>query len=245
MRQPGRPRGHRYHTFVWYICQVNAARSDQPLALLYARVSTAEQAAEGASLEAQAEAVRDAAVRKGFRVEVVREEGRSGKSITGRPALAAALERLDRGEAQALFAQRLDRLSRSLADFAGLLDRAKRKGWTIAVLDADVDTATPSGEFLVNVLASAAQYERRIIGARTRDALAQRRREGVRLGRPSVLPAYVVARIVNARRAGETFAAIAGALNADGVPTAQGGASWWPATVRKVLAGQDAAAHAA
>lgn len=217
-----------------------STQENRPLALAYVRVSTAEQATEGASLDAQAQALVEAAERKGFRVEVVREEGKSGKALSGRPVLAAALERLRTGEAVALYAQRLDRLSRSVADFAHLLDRAKRQGWTVAVLDADVDTATPSGEFLVNVLASAAQYERRIIGARTRDALAQRRREGVRLGRPSQLPAPVVARIVAARAAGESLRAIATALTLEEVPTAHNGSSWHASTVAKVLAGQDA-----
>lgn len=221
-------------------------QSSKPLALAYVRVSTVEQAQEGASLDAQEAALVEAAERKGFRVEVVREEGRSGKSLNGRPALQDALARLDRGDAAALYAQRLDRLSRSVADFAHLLDRAKRKGWTVAVLDADVDTSTPSGEFLVNVLASAAQYERRIIGARTRDALAQRRREGVRLGRPSVLSRDVVARVVALRGTGASLRAIADSLNAEGVPTAhKEGAKWHASTVRKVLAGQDAQALAA
>jgi len=214
---------------------------EKPLALAYVRVSTSEQVEEGASLDAQATALIEAAERKGFRVEVVREEGRSGKSLKGRPALADALARLAKGDAQALYAQRLDRLSRSVADFAHLLDRASRQGWTVAVLDADVDTSTPSGEFLVNVLASAAQYERRIIGARTRDALAQRRREGVRLGRPSTLAPELVARIVAERSQGLSLRAIADRLNEEGISTAHGGASWHASTVAKVLNGQDAA----
>lgn len=216
-----------------------------PLALAYVRVSTDDQAENGASLAAQAAALTEAAERKGYRVEIIREEGRSGKSLAGRPALAEALDRLRKGDAQALYSQRLDRLSRSVADFAHLLDLSKRQGWTVAVLDADVDTSTPSGEFLVNVLASAAQYERRIIGARTRDALAQRRREGVRLGRPSVLTSEVVARIVHERNTGASLRTIAAALTAEGILTAHGGATWYASTVRKVLAGQDAAAIAA
>ena len=214
--------------------------SDQPLALCYVRVSTVDQAENGASLDAQATLLVEAAERKGFRVEIVREEGKSGKSLKGRPALAEALERLDAGQAQALYAQRLDRLSRSVGDFAHLLERGKRRGWSVAVLDADVDTASPSGEFLVNVLASAAQYERRIIAARTRDALAQRRREGVRLGRPSVLPVEVLERVTRERRGGLSLRAIAEGLNADRVPTAHGGKSWYASSVAKALAGQDA-----
>lgn len=54
-------------------------------------------------------------------------------------------------------------------------------------------------------------------------------------GRPGRLDSAIVSRIVSQRKDGSTFAAIATALNDDGVATAHGGARWWPATVRKVL----------
>lgn len=221
-----------------------STQQPKPLALAYVRVSTAEQV-DGASLDEQEHALIEAAERDGYRVEVLREEGKSGKSIKGRPVLREALERLDRGEAVALYGKRLSRLSRSVADFAGLLDRAKRKGWRVVVLDADVDTSTPAGSLLVNILAATAQYEREIISANTRDALAQRRREGVRLGRPSVLPGPVVARVVALRTEGSSLRAIADTLNSEEVPTAHGGAKWHASTVRKVLARQDVQALAA
>jgi DNA invertase Pin-like site-specific DNA recombinase len=218
-----------------------AFRSSAPVALVYVRVSTAEQADHGASLEAQASMLTVEAERRGYVVELLREEGKSGNSISSRPVLTGALSRLRRGEAAALFAQRLDRVSRSVADFAALLDRSSREGWSLVVTEADVDTSTPSGRFLMNVLASAAQFERDLVSARTRDALAQRRHEGVRLGRPSTLPDHVVARIVLERRNGRSLAAIGLGLEADGIATARGGARWYPATVAKVLSGQAAA----
>lgn len=60
---------------------------------------------------------------------------------------------------------------------------------------------------------------RRLIGQRTKEALAARRRQGVRLGRPVALPAEVGARIAEERCAGRSLAAIAEALNAEGIPT--------------------------
>lgn len=192
----------------------------------------------GASLDAQEAAVVAAAEAAGYRVEVVREEGRSAKDMK-RPALQEALKRLDRGEAQALYAQRLDRLSRSVADFAGLLERSQRRGWTVKVLDADVDTSTPSGEFLVSILASAAQFERRLVSARTKDALAQRRREGKRLGRPSTLSLEVVARVVELREEGRSLREIAATMEAEGHLPARA-EKWHHSAVAKVLRGQDA-----
>ena len=65
-------------------------------------------------------------------------------------------------------------------------------------------------------------------------AAAVRRDQGVRLGRPRLLPKKVVDRIVRERRSGATWTAIAQGLNDDSVPTAQGGRRWYPATVRTV-----------
>jgi Resolvase, N terminal domain len=82
---------------------------------------------------------------------------------------------------------KLDRLSRSLRDFAELMSRAQAQRWNLVALDLGIDLSTASGEFMANVMASAAPWERRIIGQRTKDALAVQRSQGVRLGRPVVL----------------------------------------------------------
>ena len=84
-------------------------------------------------------------------------------------------------------------------------------------------------------MASAAQWERRIIGQRTRDALAAKKAAGVRLGRPPAIPEHVVRRIVADREEGLSLGTIAEALTAEGVPTAQGGVRWYASTVRAVL----------
>ena len=97
-----------------------------------------------------------------------------------------------------------------------------------------VDTTTPQGAAMAQVLAVFAELERRLIGQRTRDALAVKKAQGVRLGRPPVLPAEVVARVIAERKAGAGWSTIARGLDADSVPTAQGGARWYPATVRAV-----------
>jgi DNA invertase Pin-like site-specific DNA recombinase len=128
----------------------------------------------------------------------------------------------------------LDRVSRSVADFAALLERASKRSWGLVLLSPALDLADPAGRFTANVLASAAQYERELIGARTREGLAQRRAEGVRLGRPASVPDAVVARIRDERGSGRSWTAIADRLNDDSVPTGQGGSRWWPATVRKI-----------
>ena len=123
---------------------------------------------------------------------------------------------------------KLDRLSRSLVDFASLMARAQAGRWNLVALDLGIDLTTAAGEFMANVMASAAQWERRIIGQRTRDALAVKRAQGVRLGRPQALAGDVVARILSAHEAGAGWSVIARQLNAEAVPTAHGGSEVVP-----------------
>ena len=165
------------------------------------------------------------------------EDVASGKSVNKRPGLEQALKALEGGgrSADALVVAKLDRLSRSLMDFSTLMERSQRKGWAMVALDLGVDTTTPSGEMLANVLAVFAHFERRLIGQRTKDALAVKRSQGVRLGRPPVLDVTLRRRIEQMRRSGATLASIAESLNAESVPTAHGGARWYASTVRKVL----------
>lgn len=203
-------------------------------ALGYVRVSTEEQADSGAGLAAQTSALRAEAQRRGWALELVEDAGYSGKDLK-RPGLAAALDQLDRRDADVLVVSKLDRLSRSVRDFGGLLDRATKRGWSVVCLDLGVDTTTPVGEFTANVVASASQYERRLIGQRTRDALRERRAAGVVLGRPRVLGDDVVGRILSERRKGRSLRAIADALTNEGVTTARGGPRWSASSVQAVL----------
>jgi DNA invertase Pin-like site-specific DNA recombinase len=207
----------------------------KPLALLYVRVSTVQQVEFGGSLESQTATLEATARADGFRTEVISEEGKSAKTIRRRPALKAAVARLDKGEAAALYATRLDRVSRSVADFAWLMDRSRRMGWRTRILDVNVDTDSPSGEFLLMVLAAAAQYERRLNGQRTREGMAVIKSKGKHMGRSPVLPQQVFEAICIQKAKGLSLSAIARDLNERQVPTALGGRAWYPSTVRAVL----------
>ena len=201
----------------------------------YVRVSTDEQSDSGAGLEAQRRAIAAECKRRGWQlVEVIEDAGFSAKDLK-RPGIQAALQALEAGDAKALVAAKLDRLSRSMIDFTALMATAQKQGWALVALDCAVDTTTPAGEAMANVLATFAQFERRLIAQRTREALAVKRSQGVRLGRPPTLDARTVSRIRRERKRGKTLAAIAEGLTADRVPTAHGG-RWHAATVRAVLA---------
>jgi DNA invertase Pin-like site-specific DNA recombinase len=66
-----------------------------------------------------------------------------------------------------------------MLDFAGLMATAQKERWALVALDRAVDTSTPAGEAMAHVLAIFAQFERRLIGQRTKEALAAKKASGV------------------------------------------------------------------
>lgn len=200
----------------------------------YARVSTDEQGANGVGLEAQRAAIKAECERRGWTLARIEEDVLSARTMK-RPGLQAALAACRSGEVGGLVVAKLDRLSRSVVQFGHLLEEASKKKFNVVALDLGLDLSTPQGELVANVIASVAQWERRIIGQRTKEALAVKKAQGVRVGRPPTLPAKVVTRMQRERAAGKSLSAIADGLNAAGVPTAQGGRRWYPATVRYTL----------
>lgn len=182
-------------------------------ALGYLRVSTAEQGDSGLGLTSQRRSIEQAADARGWQL-TVRQDVASGKTTRNRPALAACLDDLAQGRADALIVAKLDRLIRSVADFAAIVEAAKRQGWALVALDLNVDTSTPQGEFMANVMASMAQFERRLIGQRTKDALAVAKAEGPKpgklaVGRPRVISGGVVTAVLCRRQEGESIRKIA------------------------------------
>jgi DNA invertase Pin-like site-specific DNA recombinase len=217
-----------------------AKRAGPLRALAYVRVSTDEQAKSGLSLEAQVRTLRAEAERREWQfVEVLIDEV-SAKRGSYRPAFDQARAMLAADEADVLLATRLDRMSRSVVDFADLMASAQDEGWQVVALDLGLDTSTTTGRMVAHILAAVAEAEREVIGQRTSAALLAKRQRGEHVGRRSTLPDEVLRRIVRARDEGHTLAAIADELNRDGVPTGQGGAQWRHSSVRKVLLSQAA-----
>jgi DNA invertase Pin-like site-specific DNA recombinase len=200
----------------------------------YVRVSTEEQGVSGAGLQAQRAAILTECEKRGWELVEIAEDIGSGKNLK-RPGIKAALDALAAGDAKALVVAKLDRLSRSMLDFAGIMATAQKQSWALVALDVAVDTTTPSGEAMAHMLATFAQFERRLISERTKAALAQKRANGVRLGGVPEIDPAVEARILRERAEGIPFRAIAERLNGEGVPTARGG-RWHVSTVQRVLA---------
>lgn len=209
------------------------------IAYCYARVSTQMQVEDGMSLGAQEKQLIAAAELAGYQPEILREEGRSGKSIQGRPVLREALIRLDNGEAVALYVTRLDRLARSTRDFLSIVDRSHKYGWRLALLDLGLDTATHQGRFVVTIMAAMAEMERGMISERQKDVHQDRRDNkkiwGVDLGPLPQINKDVRSRILSERSLGVSFKNIAEKLNSEGISTALGGKKWYPSTVRHVF----------
>jgi DNA invertase Pin-like site-specific DNA recombinase len=202
----------------------------------YIRVSTAEQVVSGLGLDAQRASIRGECQRRGWAlVEIEEDAGISGAAIAKRPGLDTALDLLASGKADVLMAHRLDRVSRSVFDLSGLLARAQRERWQPVFLENGLDCTSPHGEAMTHVTAAFSQLERRLISQRTSAALAVKKANGVRLGRPRTIPPAVAASVVAERKSGATLQSIADRLTAAGVPTAQGGARWYPSTVASLM----------
>lgn len=139
----------------------------------YARVST-----DGQDTAAQVEALRGAGC------ERIYEERASG-GRWDRPELHRLLDQLRPGDTVVVW--KLDRLSRSLKDLLTLIDQIERSKATFRSLTESVDTTGPAGRMLVQMLGAFAEFERSLVGQRTRAGLEAARSRGTRLGRKRAL----------------------------------------------------------
>lgn len=202
-------------------------------AIGYMRVSTEEQGDSRAGLEAQEQVIRDKIAYKKWELLDIRQDISSGASMKKRTELGRTLRDLKDGKADVLIVAKLDRLSRSVMDFASIMEMAQKEGWALSVEDLDVDTSTSNGRLIMNIMISLAQWEREIIGERTRNALAAVKARGVKLGRKSGVDAETI-RIINMLRSADlSYQRIADTLNDQGLEGGQGG-KWHATTVRRL-----------
>ena len=113
--------------------------------------------------------------------ERVFEETASG-ARTGRPILTAALDYMRAGDT--LVVWRLDRLARSLPQLIDTVGKLKERGIALRSLGEQVDTSTASGELVFHIFGALAQFERGLIGERTKAGLEAARARGRKGGRP-------------------------------------------------------------
>ena len=181
--------------------------------IAYVRVSTSEQATEGVSLDAQTHAIHAWAEGMGYTIARVYRDDLSAKTLD-RPILQDAITESLRPSSGGLVVLKLDRLVRSVASLAELMDRFNAEGKALISVRDSLDTTSAGGRLVANIMAAVAQWEREAISERTREALAEKKRQGVRLGRPPSedVPASVVRTIRQCHERGESQRSIARAL---------------------------------
>lgn len=142
-----------------------------PVLIGYARTSTIDQKA---GLEAQLRDLEAAGCTKVFREEI-------SSVATKRPQLEAALEWVREGDV--LVVTKLDRLARSVSDLVSITEALKGKGVGLRILAMNLDTATPTGKLMLNLLGSIAEFERELMLERQREGIAKAKAEGKYKGR--------------------------------------------------------------
>ena len=210
----------------------------------YVRVSTDEQGTAGNGLDAQRAAILKFAADTGYELLEIVEEVASGKlGLEDRPVLKDALARSLKAKAT-LVVSKLDRLSRQ-ALFIMTLMHNKAK-FIVTQFGESVD------EFMLHMYAVLGEKERNMISQRTRDALAQLKAKGVKLGGPKLDQVRELGAAKNASKADEfatrmkpsiqrmlasgmSYRGIASEFNENGTKTARGGL-WSAATVSNIVA---------
>ncbi len=216
----------------------------------YCRVSTTGQAEDGVSLDDQRHRITAYAEAHGLElVGFETDAGASGKTLR-RPAFQRALARLKRGEANGLAFLKLDRVSRSVVDLLGLVERFDRAGLTLHSLAEKLDTGSAMGRFVTTLFGALAELERRQTSERTKSALGELRRQGKRTsGRapfgyrhgddgdllPVPVEATILARIMALREQGKGARKIATTLNGEGRVNPRTRKPWTHGTLQHVI----------
>lgn len=163
----------------------------------YARVSTADQ-----DPGSQVQALQAAGVQE------IRQEWRSGAA--DRPELERLLCELRPGDV--LMVYKVDRLARSLADLLRVLQAVSDAGASFKSLTEPIETTSPAGRMLVQLLGAFAEFERAIIRERCAAGMVVARQRGVRFGRPPLVSPALRDQAAKLRAAGLSMRAIAARL---------------------------------
>ncbi|MEK9724430.1 MAG: recombinase family protein [Rhodospirillaceae bacterium] len=221
-------------------------------AVLYARVSTDAQAAEGVSLESQRDMAERYCRERGWELAGEYRDVMSGRNDK-RPQLRALEADAKARRFEVVLVYRTDRLARSFTKSAAVMAHLAEAGVALVSMTEPLDLTSPMGKAIFGVLAGFAEQESENIGQRVRDAKRYGASRGV--WQSNRVPygykftgketggarlevdeewAPVVRQVFAWAAAGETFHAIAHRLNQGGQPT-RGGAQWHPTTVRNML----------
>ena len=152
---------------------------------IYARVSTDEQTTDNQVLKLE-----QVADRNGWEVEAIYADTISGAK-SKRPELEKLMQSVMRKEVDIVMVWSVDRLGRSLQHLTALLSDIESKGINLYLHQHNIDTSTPSGKMLFQLLGVFAEFERSMIRERVLAGLDRARSQGKRLGRPPIPPITV------------------------------------------------------
>lgn len=218
---------------------------------IYARQSVDK--ADSLSIQGQIDLCRQKA---GETFQVYQDKGYSGKN-TNRPAFQRMMEDVERGLIQKIIVYRLDRFSRSIADFGRLWETLRKHDVEFVSINETFDTSTPMGRAMLNIIMVFAQLERETTAERVRDNYYQRAKLGSwpggpapygfsigKLPGPDGVPAPglvpndrvpVVERIFQSYASPEgTLGSVARELNGDGIPAPRR-ATWDSVALSRIL----------
>lgn len=218
----------------------------------YVRVSTEEQARGGSSMDAQELKIRAyCALYELELIDIIRDPGESGKNLE-RPGVQALLEELRRKRVDGIVIAKLDRLTRSIRDWADLIEEffSEKAGRRLFSVNDSIDTRSASGRLVLNVLMTVAQWEREIIGERTHETLQSKIARGERCGKvrfgfdlaadgkqlvPNQAQQAVIAMMREWRAQGKTYRDLVRMLSEMGLETKEGNRIWLPSTIKRIL----------
>lgn len=217
-------------------------------AILYSRVSTADQAVNGHSLDAQERALRSYAAFKGFDdVELVVDAGLSG-GTTDRPGFKQVMDAVQSKNVDAVVVYSLSRFARNTVATVEAVELMNRRGVAFHSLSEQIDTTTAVGRFFVTTLAALAQLEREQVGERTRAILLHKKLNGERVGQipfgfhlsgeqvvPDEREQHVIATVRDLRTGGMTYREIANYLTRHNIQNKNGGTKWFTSQVHRML----------
>jgi site-specific DNA recombinase len=153
-----------------------------PSAIGYVRVSTVGQAQDGISLDAQRSQLMAWAARERLVIEVHADEGKSGKSRSRRPGLAAAITAAKKHRLP-LVVWSMSRLSRSTRDSLDIAAELNARRAKLVSLSENIDTRTAAGELAFTMFAAINQHERKVRSEQTREGLRELRAQGKRISK--------------------------------------------------------------
>lgn len=223
--------------------------------IIYARVSTEEQAREGVSIENQVEKMKSYCAIYGHEVvETVVDLGLSAKSVN-REGMQKIIEMTGkrRPGIEGIVVYKLDRAFRCCEEalrYSALWDK---RGIALISVQEQLDTKSASGRLFFTLLAAMAEWERMTIGERTASALNFKKnrgektggyvpygfdmeiKDGVKMLVPNDSEQKTLKRIQRMSNAGQSLREIAGALNEQGISTKSGKSRWHPEVIRGIL----------